>query len=293
MFIARYLSALDGLRMTTLAGYVRLIHVWPVLAVMLATASFGALAADGEILTGRFALLLVGMLAGQVALGAHNEWLDADADAIHQPYKPIPSGIVPRRAALAIVPAGLLVMLAAGAALGFWPLLLLAAGTGCGVIYNLKLKRTALSWLPYLLALPLIPTWAWLVMDGFEPRLLILYLVGAPYVLAIHLAQTLPDVEGDRARGERGLAVVLGRERARAVIWLLALGSAALALAGALLLLSRPLPAALASVVVLLMLGLIAYLDLDGNRFASERRFELLTFSAILLGVGWVIGIAS
>lgn len=279
--------------MTTLAGYVRLIHPWAVLAVMLATASFGALAAGGQILTSRFALLLVGMLAGQVALGAHNEWVDADADTIHQPHKPIPSGIVPRPVALAIVPAGLLVMLAAGAALGLWPLLLLAAGTGCGVIYNLKLKRTALSWLPYLLALPLIPTWAWLVMDEFEPRLLILYLVGAPYVLAIHLAQTLPDIEGDRARGERGLAVVLGRERARAVIWLLALSSAALAFAGALLFLSRPLPAALASIVALLMLGVIAYLDLGGNRFASGRRFELLTFSAIILGVGWVVGIAS
>ena len=277
--------------MSTLASYVRLIHPWAVLTVMLATALFGVLAAGGEVLTSRFTLLLTGMLAGQVALGAHNEWVDADADALHQPGKPIPSGAVPRSAALAIVPIGLLVMLAAGAALGVWPLLLLATGTGCGFVYNLKLKRTALSWLPYLLALPLIPTWAWLAMDGFEPRLLILYLIGAPYVLAIHLAQTLPDVEGDRARGERGLAVVLGRERSRAFIWLAALGSAALALAGALLFLSRPLPAATAAGAVLLMLGVIAYLDMRGNRFASEHRFKLLALSALVLGGGWVIGI--
>jgi 4-hydroxybenzoate polyprenyltransferase len=293
MFIARHLSALNGAPMTTLAGYIRLIHPWAVLAVMLATASFGALAAGGEILTSRFVLLLTGMLAGQIAIGAHNEWSDASADTIHQPDKPIPSGIVPLPVALAIVPVSLLVMLAAGLALGPWPLLLLLTGTGCGLIYNLKLKRTALSWLPYLLALPLLPTWAWLVMDGFEPRLLVLYVIGAPYVLAIHLAQTLPDIEGDRARGERGLAVILGSSRARTVIWLLALGSAALALAGALFFLSRPLPAAVTSGVVLLMLGLVAYLDQGGNQFASERRFELLTFSAVVLGIGWVIGIAS
>src|SRR5690606_5244569 len=123
-----------------------------------------------------------------------------------QPEKPLPAELVAPQAVPVIVAGGLLVALLAGWRLGAWPLALLTLGTGCGFAYNLWFKRTPLSGIPYLIALPLLPIWAWLVMDGFEPRLLWLYPLGGSYVLAVHLAQSLSDVEGDRASGARGLA---------------------------------------------------------------------------------------
>lgn len=276
-------------RLDIAAGYLRLIHPVPVLFVMLGTAVFGLLAAGGTPPPGRYALLLLGMLGGQVALGAHNELVDREHDARHQPEKPIPAGLVRPAAVPPIVAGGLLVALAAGLALGPWPLALLALGTGCGFVYNLWLKRTPLSGIPYMLALPLLPIWAWLVMDAFEPQLLWLYPLGGSYVLAVHLAQSLPDVEGDRASGARGLAVMLGLARARRLIWAIAFATALLMPLGALLLGERPSYGVLAGGAVLLALVTAALLDRRGRLDTDRILMELLAGCAVLLAAGWIL----
>ena len=218
----RWTSARCEDRGNSISGYLRLIHPVPVLFVMVGTALFGLLAADGSPEPPRFILMLVAMFGGQVAIGAHNEWRDRQHDAIHQPEKPIPSGLVEPGTVRPIIGAGLLVGAVAGALLGVWPLVLLLIGTASGFVYNLWLKRTPLSGLPYLVGLPLLPIWTTLVMDRFEADLLWLYPLGGAYVLAIHLAQSLPDIEGDRRSGTIGLAVALGARRASAAIWLIA-----------------------------------------------------------------------
>ncbi|MBX6342788.1 MAG: UbiA family prenyltransferase, partial [Thermomicrobiaceae bacterium] len=191
---------------------------------MLATALFGLLATGGHPDPRRYALVLLTMLAGQLAIGALNELRDRDLDAQTKPHKPIPAGLVSPRAALGITVAALALMLATGALLGPLPLLVAAIGTGAGLAYDLGLKRTRWSWLPYLVALPLLPTWVWLALARPEPRLLLLYPIGAPMVLAVHLAQSLPDAESDRAGGAGTLVARLGRRRA----WRLSLACAAL-----------------------------------------------------------------
>src|SRR5687768_9842523 len=121
----------------TLRAWLVLPHIWAVCVVVTATAAFGLLAGDGHPPTGRFVLLLLGMLGGQLAVGALNEWCDREADALHQPHKPIPAGDVPAGGALAMTGAGLALLLVCGAWLGTTELLVLAAGTGGGLAYDL------------------------------------------------------------------------------------------------------------------------------------------------------------
>jgi 4-hydroxybenzoate polyprenyltransferase len=269
----------------TIWAYVRLTHPWAVAVVMTATAVFGLIAAGSNPPGWRFLLLLTGMLGGQIAIGASNEWADRHADRLHKPARPIPSGLVTPHCALVFASAGLLLMTISGALLGWWELVLLAAGSAAGLVYNVWLKRTPWSWLPYLLALPLLPTWVWLVMDAFQPLLLWLYPLGAAFVLAIHLSQTLPDISADSDRGEHGLAVVVGRQRAAAIIWIAATGSTLAVAAGSLIAGGNSLPALLAAAVVAVILV--------PGWFAGERidphLFKVLTSCAVILSAGWTL----
>lgn len=270
-------------------AYIRLTHPWAVAVVMAATVVFGVLASQGELPVSRFILLLAGMLGGQVAIGASNEWRDREADALDKPQRPIPSGAVSPRGALIAMAAGLVLMLVAGLALGLWGLLLLATGTGAGLVYNLWLKRTPWSWLPYLVALPLLPTWVWLVMDEFRPSLLWLYPLGAAFVLAIHLAQTLGDIDADTSRGEHGIAVVLGRRWSEVVLWLAAFGSTLGVVAGGWLLGGALTPLALAAgIVTVLLLGALL-ITRSGHDWLQPHLFKVLTVCAVVLATGWIL----
>lgn len=270
-------------------AYMRLTHPWAVAIVMIATAIFGLLASAGEPDPLRFLLLLIGMLGGQTAIGASNEWRDREADALDKPDRPIPSGMVSPNGALTLTAAGLALMTIAGVVLGVWELLLLAAGTSAGLIYNLWLKRTRWSWLPYLAALPLLPTWVWLVMDGFQPNLIWLYPLGAAFVLAIHLSQTLPDIDADSSRGERGAGVLFGARRAKAVIWAAAAGSTLAVAGGGWLFSDDPLPAlAAAGTVIALLAGAFVLTHKRGDRF-QPHLFKVLTSCALILATGWIL----
>ena len=260
---------------------------------MIATALFGLLAAGGDPDVGRFVLLFTGMLGGQVAIGASNEWCDREADAIDKPYRPIPAGLVPPAGAFVMAALGLVVMTLAGLLLGIWGFVLLVVMIGAGLIYNFKLKRTPLSWLPYLVALPLLPTWAWVVMDTFEPQLLWLYPIGALFVMAIHLSQTLPDIGADRSRGEQGISVLLGRRWADAAIWAAAFGSTLSVAAGGWLVGSRPLTTTVAAGVVAVLLGVAFIATRVAGARVQPHLFKVLTSSAVILAAGWVLSVTN
>ena len=275
----------------TARAYLLLPHLWAVLIVVGATGAFGLLASDGDPNAGRFVLLLLGMLGGQLAVGALNEWCDREADAAAKPWKPIPAGLVPASHALAITAGGLALMLVAGGLLGPVELLVLAIANGCGLVYDLGVKRTPLSWLPYLVALPLVPIWAWLVMDGFQPRLLWLYPIGALFIVAIHLAQVLPDIAGDRGRGERGLAVVLGERWTPVALWSAALGTTAIVGVATAFFGRQPAAGLIAAALTgALLLAALAFYRRAPDR-VQPHLFELLTASAVILGCGWALAV--
>lgn len=275
----------------TLRAYLVLPHAVPILVVLGATAGFAVLAADGVPRLGDLARLLAAMLGGQVAIGAVNEVVDAELDAATKPWKPIPAGLVSARGALALAAVGLLAMVGFGAGFGAASLALLLLGTGAGLVYDLRFKRSIFSWLPYLVALPLLPIWVATALDGFDGRLLLLYPLGACAVVGVHLAQALPDTRGDRAAGVRNLASALGERRAMLACWVATLSAPALALALAPALVERPLAVRLAALAVAVLVGLDALLYLARPRLGVLACFPCVAVGTVLIGLGWVTAV--
>lgn len=274
-----------------LRGFVALPHPGPIAIVLGVTAGF-ALLAPGSPPTGLDWVALLGaMFGGQLAIGAVNEIVDAADDAVAKPAKPIPSGLVSVRAAQILTGIGLVGMVVGSAALGAASLALCTTGTVAGLAYDLWFKRSAFSWFPYLVALPLIPIWVWTALDAFDPALLALYPLGAGATLAVHLAQALPDVAADRSTGIESLTTRLGQRRA------LALCLAALCVSSLLALLAADAigasfgvlgPAAAFAVGLVLLDGL---LYLRAPDLGVRACFPCVAVGTAVLGLGWVLAL--
>lgn len=274
-------------------AFFELPHPWAVLIVMLATAILGLLATGGHPDAGRYVLLLIAMFGGQIAIGAVNEYHDRELDAATNPRKPIPAGWVQPWEALLIAGVALAMMFVAGGALGTLSLMLVCIGTGAGLLYNLWLKRTVWSWLPYLIALPLVPVWIWVSLARFQPLLLLLYPLGALMAISVHLAQSLPDVESDRAAGSLGLAARLGRSRALTACWGMAVSAAVVVPFAAAWLDERLVPALIAASVVLAGTGFSMVYYRVAPIGVIRHLFKFMTTSAVILAIGWILAIGA
>src|SRR6476469_8930825 len=146
-------------RLAVVRGYFVLPHAVPIVVVLAATAAFAFVAEGGSLKTSVLLRLLAAMLGSQLAIGATNELVDADLDAIAKPDKPIPAGLVSKRGARTLAIAGLIAMVVFSAGFGWGAFGLCALGTGAGVAYSFWFKRTIWSGIPYLIALPLLPIW--------------------------------------------------------------------------------------------------------------------------------------
>ena len=209
--------------------YLDLLHFGPSVMTTVAAGCYILLLAHGTVDPDRLALLLAVQLAAQFAISLANDYCDAPYDRLAQPAKPIPAGIVGRAAVgrAALLGIGLTLLLAVP--LGPSVLLLTGWGLGAGLAYDAGLKRTPASPLPFMLGFGVLPLWA---AAGVGAPLAGPPLAGAGLTavlaVAVHLADTLPDVTGDHATGARGLAHLLGPRRM--------LPAAGLALSGGLLL---------------------------------------------------------
>lgn len=200
-------------------------HPGPVVAVTAASAAYAFALGRGAL---GVATAMAAVLAGQLSIGWHNDWLDAERDqAAGRLDKPIARGRLERgTVALAAV-------LAAGATV---PLSLLSgwraglvhiAAVSCGWCYNMGLKATVVSFLPFVVAFGLLPVFVSLGGPGaplgpwWAPASAALLGAGA------HLMNALPDLEQDLAAGVRGLPHRLGRQRSLAAAALLLLAASA------------------------------------------------------------------
>jgi len=162
--------------------------------------------------------LLAGLLAGnQYAAGALNDAVDADLDAAAGRGKPIERGVISRRAVTALALVAGLGSLVCGALLGPVTFALAAAGLACAFAYDLWLKGTPASVVPFALALPLIPLFGYGAAGRFPAVLWWAWPIGALAAVAVNLADALPDLESDQAADVNGLAPRLGLRRAATV----------------------------------------------------------------------------
>lgn len=209
----------------TARGLVVASHPGPTSVVTMLAAAFAlGIGAGGGLL----ALVTAAVLAGQLSVGWSNDWLDARRDAaIARMDKPVVSGevsaVLLRRAALLAAVACVALSLATGWFAG----LLHLAAVASAWTYNLVLKSTVLSWLPYAVSFALLP--AFVVFAAGPGRVPAWWAVLATGLLGVgaHIANTLPDLEDDRATGVRGMPHRIGAAAARLLAPLVLVAAAA------------------------------------------------------------------
>ncbi|MFE7706694.1 UbiA family prenyltransferase [Streptomyces sp. NPDC057486] len=243
-------------------------HPAPALAV---SALITALAvAAGRDASGSF-LVALALLTGQLSVGWSNDRIDIARDtAANRRDKPLVDGAVKARtvAVAACVALALCVplSLANGAAAGGAHLIGVAAAWS----YNLGLKRTPLSWLPYAVAFGLLPAFVTLALPGHPWPAATPVVAGALLGVGAHFTNVLPDIDADLAADVRGLPQRLGRRRTRTV------AAFALLAASAVLVLGPPGPPDATSWTGLVVTGTLAVAVCLPLRSAPESRLPFL-----------------
>ena len=281
-----------------LLGFLLVTHPLPSAMYVIATALLSPVAAaaarrplDGAVL----ARVLIAVAAAQVAVGSFNDYCDRALDAASGRNKPIVRGQITPAEAVGLGLAASLVLLVASASLGPLPLLLGILIEGLGLAYDFRFKGTPVSAVLFAVYFPLFPLLAWAVFGRWQPFLPWLLPFGAALGIAMNVANTLPDLEADRAAGVRGLPHLLGFQRGLVVAW----GTPLLALAGILFLhVTSLVPArgpglAVAATAALLSVGTSIGLYLWRPLPATLRTtFLLQGFGVIALAGGWIAAVA-
>ena len=205
--------------MRRLRGFVTAAHALPTIAVSAVITTFAwSLGWTGWPLFTVFAAILI----GQLSVGWSNDAFDASLDArVGRTNKPTVAQEVSARALWIAAFTALAVASALSWAVAGW------LGGSLHVfailmawLYNVRLSRTAWSWLPYALAFGAMPAFLTFGLNHEPPTpwsVAVFAIVG----VSAHLANALPDVESDREAGVGGLVVRLGTRRAVLLCWLL------------------------------------------------------------------------
>jgi 4-hydroxybenzoate polyprenyltransferase len=245
------------------------------------TVAVTAMATALAVTTGRGAagVLLVAatVLTGQLSIGWLNDDLDADRDsAVGRRDKPVAAGTVSRRtvrvatvvAAVLCVPLSLASGLLAGA--------LHLVATAAGWAYDLGLKATRWSVLPYVVCFGLLPVFVVLGAPGAPVPPWWLPAAGALLGAGAHFANVLPDLDDDASTGVRGLPHRLGARASRV--------AAAVLLLAASVLLARAVPVApvLAAAAPVLAAAVLVAGFAAGRRPGSRAPFRAVMVVALV-----------
>jgi 4-hydroxybenzoate polyprenyltransferase len=235
------------------SALLRAAHIGPAVAV---TALVAALAVSLDTDPGRTALIVGAVLSGQLTIGWSNDLIDRGRDhAVGRSDKPLATGELSVR----------MVQVACGIAVAVTVVLSLSCGVVAGLIhlgcvaagwaYNLGVKSTAWSWVPYAIAFGGLTVFVSLAgPSGALPPAWI-PAVGALLGVGAHLVNALPDFADDAATGVRGLPHRLGPRWTR-VVAVVVLGTASVIVAVASV--AAPLPIRLGVLLVVAALAGVA-----------------------------------
>ena len=227
-------------------------------------------------------MIFVTVLMTQLSIGALNDWADRGYDARAQRPKPLLIGHASPKFALTLailfafcaVPGALMFGVTAG--------LILALGLAAGWAYDLALKPTPLSVLPFAVAFPMLPSWV-AVIAGFRLSQLSSLILAGPFLAAaIHLGDSLPDLEMDARSGICSFGVVLGRSRSIKAMIVCTLVGGAVALVAVW---SRPLivgMVAAASLAAVMLLTVVVPANPTQARWVAAA-FAMVACLALLL----------
>jgi len=161
-------------------------------------------------------LVAATLLTGQLSIGWSNDVLDAGRDAVAgRRDKPVAAGtissnVVATACAIAVTLC-LPLSLANGWRAGLAHLVVVAGGWA----YNLGLKRTLLSFVPYAVSFGTLPAFVALGLDGSPAPSWWVVAAGSLLGVGAHFLNVVPDVDDDLAAGVNGLPQRLGADTAR------------------------------------------------------------------------------
>jgi 4-hydroxybenzoate polyprenyltransferase len=191
----------------TALGLVLATHAGPTVAVV----GYATATAVASGLGARSALLAVAVLLGQASVGWSNDWIDAGRDiSRHRPDKPIARGLVDRDLVGRCAFAALALCVPASFALGWRAGSAHLIAVGAAWSYNLGLKRTILSPLPYLVAFAMVPVVVAAALPDHPRAPAALIAASGLLGVSAHLTNAVEDLADDEATGVRGLPQRLG-----------------------------------------------------------------------------------
>lgn len=188
-------------------------HPAPSLAVTVVITALAA--ASGRSVAGSVLVALT-IASGQLSVGWCNDRVDyrRDVDA-GRVDKPLAAGDISARAVAVAAGGALVVCVVLSLANGLLAGCAHLIGVGAAWAYNLGVKRTSLSWLPYAVAFGLLSAFITLALPGHPWPPAWATAAGALLGVGAHAANVLPDIDGDLNAGVRGLPQRLGPRATR------------------------------------------------------------------------------
>jgi 4-hydroxybenzoate polyprenyltransferase len=173
------------------------------------------------------------VLAGQLTVGWHNDWVDAERDArVGRTDKPVVRGDVDRATLAKALTVSGIATIALSPLSGWQAGLAHIAAVASALAYNSRLKAAIVSFLPYCVSFSLLVAFialgrhpsqwpAWWALAGAA-------LMGA----GAHFANVVPDISDDEETGVRGLPQRLGAKASTVVAMALLATSTVVIVAG-------------------------------------------------------------
>jgi 4-hydroxybenzoate polyprenyltransferase len=158
----------------------------------------------------RILQLIGAMLPVQFCIGVINDVVDLPEDAVAKPHKPLVRGVIRRSTALLVGVVLGAIGLAFAATINVQTLGFDALALGAGLAYDLGLRRTPLSWVPWWAGMAVLPLEGYASVGSIPSRLLVLIPLSGLIAIGLHFANALPDIDGDRRSGRRSLPVIVG-----------------------------------------------------------------------------------
>ena len=250
-------------------------HPGPTVTV---TAVTGVLAVGVGLEPARLALVTLAVFVGQVSVGLSNDWIDARRDAaVGRRDKPVARGWVDVGTVRAVSIGSLVLAVLLTLPLGWAATVAHVVFIASAWSYNLWLKRTPLSALPFVVSFGLLP--AIVTLAAVPPVFAAPWALAAGALLGVaaHFSNVLPDLADDRATGIAGLPHRLGRRTSGVTIAVSLAAASVLVVFGA----GSPGPPQWIGLAVsLLLAGACAFLAI--TRPPTRLLFQLIMAAALV-----------
>lgn len=254
-------------------------HLQPAVAVTAMTTALAVSAGRGA----SSVWVALALLSGQLFVGWSNDWVDRDRDRRSgRTDKPVAAGQIPARVVGAAALTSLALCVPLSLANGWRSGLVHLGAVASAGLYNLRLKATPVSPLPYAVSFGSLPYVVTLGLPGHPAPPAWAPVAAALLGMGAHFVNTLPDQADDLREGIRGLPQLIGRTPS------LVAGATLLLGAGVVLAIAPPGPPGLALVLLAVQAGAVAALVVAA-RAGRERLAWTLTIASAVLAVALLL----